>query len=80
MWEYLDLIRVYTQPKGKPIDPEPVVLYSTRCTVRDFCDKIHSGLIDDFNYALVTGTSVKHFQCKCGRDHELQDGDVVTIC
>lgn len=42
MWEYLDLIRVYTKPKGKMPDyNDPVVLSHKRCTVGDFCLRLH---------------------------------------
>ena len=37
MWEKLNLVRVYTKPKGREPDySSPVVLRSTRCTVEDF--------------------------------------------
>lgn len=37
MWEKLNLVRVYTKPKGKMPDySAPVVLRSTSCTVEDF--------------------------------------------
>jgi len=37
MWEKLNLVRVYTKPKGKlPDYTAPVVLRSSRCTVEDF--------------------------------------------
>lgn len=37
MWEKLNLVRVYTKPKGKAPDySSPVVLRSSRCTVEDF--------------------------------------------
>ena len=36
-WEKLNLVRVYTKPKGKlPDYTQPVVLRSTKCTVEDF--------------------------------------------
>ena len=36
-WEKLNLVRVYTKPKGKMPDySSPVVLRSTKCTVEDF--------------------------------------------
>lgn len=36
-WEKLNLVRVYTKPKGKMPDySAPVVLRSSRCTVEDF--------------------------------------------
>ena len=37
MWEYLDLIRVYTKPKGQMPDfDEPVVLRKNACSMEDF--------------------------------------------
>jgi len=37
MWERLNLVRVYTKPKGRMPDYDsPVVLRSSRCTVEDF--------------------------------------------
>ena len=48
MWEKLNLVRVYTKPKGKMPDySAPVVLRSTACTVEDFVSTIrvfHSSL------------------------------------
>lgn len=36
-WDKLNLVRVYTKPKGKMPDySAPVVLRSSRCTVEDF--------------------------------------------
>ena len=41
MWEYLDLVRVYTKPRGvQPDFDDPVVLRKSRCTVEDFCNTI----------------------------------------
>lgn len=36
-WDKLNLVRVYTKPKGKMPDySSPVVLRSSRCTIEDF--------------------------------------------
>ena len=54
IWEYLDLVRVYTKPKGKLPDYEdPVVLPRARCMVEDFCNKIHKTILKQFKHALV---------------------------
>ncbi|KAG2429271.1 hypothetical protein HXX76_011040 [Chlamydomonas incerta] len=79
-WEYLDLVRVYTKPKGKlPDFNDPVVLHRQRSTVEDFCNRIHKTLIKQFKYALVWGSSVKHRPQRVGRDHVLHDEDIVQI-
>lgn len=80
MWDRLNLVRVYTKPKGKlPDFSEPVVLRNDRCTVEDFCNSIHKSLVDDFRNALVFGTSVKHQPQVVGLSHPLEDEDVITI-
>ncbi|KAG9510663.1 Developmentally-regulated GTP-binding protein 1 [Fragariocoptes setiger] len=79
-WRYLDLVRIYTKPKGQLPDYEaPVILRRDKKTVEDFCCKVHRTIIKEFKYALVWGSSVKHFPQKVGKDHELNDEDVVQI-
>lgn len=80
IWRYLDLIRVYTKPKGKlPDYSDPVVMSASRCTVEHFCNKLHKTLIKQFKYAQVWGTSSKHRPQKVGKDHVLEDEDIVQI-
>eukprot|EP00871_Galdieria_phlegrea_P004470 jgi/Galph1/5023/GphlegSOOS_G3667.1 len=62
IWEKLNLIRVYTKPKGEPADFEaPVILRNDKkhCTVESFCNKLHKNIMKEFKYALVWGNSVK---------------------
>eukprot|EP01068_Selenidium_serpulae_P008329 Selendium_serpulae@DN4958_c0_g1_i1.p1 len=82
MWEYMSLIRIYTKPRGQiPDYYAPVILkvQGGQCTVGDFCKRIHRQLLSDFKYALVWGTSAKHNPQKVGKDHTLNDEDVVQI-
>lgn len=61
MWKKLDLIRLYTKPKGEiPDFKEPVILPRKKCTILDFCRNIHRDLAENFKYAMVWGTSAKH--------------------
>lgn len=70
VWEYLDLIRIYTKPKGQIPDYEaPVIIPRTRSTVHDFCGKIHKSLQKEFRFAQVWGTSAKHNPQKVGKEH-----------
>ena len=42
MWETLNLVRVYTKPRGLAPDySAPVVLRRGKSTVEDFCNAIH---------------------------------------
>ncbi|KAK2100633.1 GTP-binding protein [Saguinus oedipus] len=80
IWDYLKLVRIYTKPKGQlPDYTSPVVLPYSRTTVEDFCMKIHKNLIREFKYALVWDLSVKHNPQKVGKDHTLEDEDVIQI-
>jgi len=70
IWEYLDLIRIYTKPKGQIPDYEaPVIIPRKSSTVRDFCQRIHKTLLTEMKCAQVWGTSVKHNPQRCGKDH-----------
>ena len=63
-----------------------VVRHARRCLkgfkrrrVEDFCNKIHRTLMQQFKHALVWGASAKHNPQTVGKDHILEDGDVVEI-
>jgi ribosome-interacting GTPase 1 len=80
VWEYLDLVRIYTKPKGlNPDYNEPVILPRAASTVEDFCNRIHKGLLRSFKYAIVWGVSAKHAPQRVGKEHVLLDEDVVQI-
>jgi len=79
-WDYLKLQRIYTKPKGQLPDYEsPVILNIEKKSVEDFCNKLHRTIMKEFKYALVWGTSVKHNPQKVGKDHVLNDEDVVQV-
>lgn len=80
IWQYLDLLRIYTKPHGKiPDYDEPVILKRHHGKIEDFCLKIHKSLLEQFKYALVWGASVKHNPQKVGKEHVLADQDIVQI-
>jgi small GTP-binding protein len=80
IWDKLDLMRIYTKPKGQVPDYEaPVILPRKKNKVEDFCNKIHKAFLKEFKYAILWGSSVKHQPMKVGKDHELQDEDVIQI-
>lgn len=43
------------------------------------CVQLHKTMIKQFKYALVWGSSAKHKPQKVGKDHVLQDEDIVQI-
>jgi len=81
IWEHLHLCRVYPKPKGNiPDYAAPVVLKaSPQPTLETFCQKIHKQMMQNFRYAWVWGRSVRHNPQKVGKDHKLEDEDVVQI-
>ncbi len=76
------MMRIYTKPKGQiPDYDEPVILHTEgNPTIEEFCNRLHKHLINDFSHALVWGRSAKHQPQRCGKDHCLQDEDIVQIC
>mmetsp|Transcript_13961 Transcript_13961/g.44339 ORF Transcript_13961/g.44339 Transcript_13961/m.44339 type:complete len:402 (-) Transcript_13961:994-2199(-) len=82
MWDEMGLVRVYTKKTGhKPDFTDPVVLSEDRggCTVEKLARQLHESLVRTFNYALVWGTSTKHYPQRCGLQHVLEDEDVVQL-
>lgn len=80
MWNYLKLTRIYTKPKGQlPDYDSPVILTEGLNTVEAFCNRLHRQLIHDFKEAIVWGSSVKYNPMKVGKEHVLNDEDVVQI-
>lgn len=82
IWTRCNMIRIYTKPKGQiPDYEEPVILHSERDpSIEQFCNRLHKSIMDDFSHAFVWGKSAKHQPQRCGREHTLQDEDVVQIC
>jgi small GTP-binding protein len=81
IWDHLNLCRIYTKPKGQiPDYAMPVIVKREPTpTLETFCGKIHKHMISSFRYAWVWGSSVRHNPQKVGKDHKLDDEDVVQI-
>lgn len=42
IWDYCNMIRIYTKPKGQiPDYNEPVILHDTNPSLEQFCNRIH---------------------------------------
>jgi uncharacterized protein len=80
MWDYCSMLRVYTKPRGElPDFGAPIILHARKPRVEDLCNQIHRSLMEQFKYAWVWGSSVKHQPQKVGKDHLLHDEDVIQI-
>jgi len=78
IFEKLELIRIYMKPEKKKIEEKPMVM-KKGATVRDVCEKLHRDFVKNFQYAIVSGKSVSFNGQRVGLNHELVDGDVLTI-
>ncbi|KAF5831935.1 GTP-binding like protein [Dunaliella salina] len=82
IWDMMALVRIYTKKTGsRPDFGDPVVLSNDRAgtTVESLCKQIHKDMVDELNYALVWGTSSKHYPQRVGLGHRLDDEDVVQL-
>jgi len=81
IFEEVGLIRVYLQPKTgaeKVNAGEPMVV-KRGSTVLEVAKKLNSKTAQALRFAYVTGKSVKFARQKVGREHVLEDEDVVTL-
>lgn len=79
IFDELGFIRVYLKPKGGEADMEEPMILQRGTVIEDLCRNIHRDLVDNFKYARVWGESAKHPGQEVGREHQLVDGDVVSI-
>ncbi len=77
VWRLTGLMRVRLRHDGD-IDPEPLALHPP-ASVEDVADTVHHELAVRLTGARVWGPSARFDGQRVGRDHEVQDGDVVEI-
>jgi hypothetical protein len=78
LYQFLDVIRVYTKQPGKPPDLEAPFTCRRGGTVYDLAGIIHRELQEKFKSARIWGTGVYDGQT-VKRDHVLHDRDVIEI-
>jgi uncharacterized protein len=74
----LGLIRVYSKPPNKPVDRSNPFVLKAGDTVADFASQVHQDFLTRLKSARIWGSAVFDGQ-HVGRDHVLQDGDVVEM-
>lgn len=77
-YHLLEVLRVYTKAPGKPADRTKPFLLPLGSTVLDLAREIHRDFEQSLKSARVWGSGLFDGQV-VGRDHELQDGDVVEL-
>lgn len=78
IYDFLEVIRVYTKAPGKPADYSSPFTISRTGTVEDLAYQVHRGLAESLKYARVWGESVHDGQT-VGREHHLCDKDLVEL-
>ncbi len=79
IFEDLQFMRVYLKPQGGEPDKEEPLILKRGADIEKLAQEIHRDFSNKFRYARVWGESAKHPGQQVGKDHELKDGDVVTI-
>ncbi|CQH56007.1 GTP-binding protein Drg [Halobacterium hubeiense] len=79
MWEELGLIRVYMDKPGRGVDYEEPLVIRRGDTVDDALQKLGGTLDERFRFARVSGPSAQHDDQQVGRDHVLEDEDVMRV-
>jgi hypothetical protein len=79
LFEALDVIRVYPKPPGQPPDRARPFVLRRGSTIEALADAIHHDLGRRLHHATLWGASGKFGGQRVGREHVLQDGDVVEL-
>jgi ribosome-interacting GTPase 1 len=79
LFDALDVIRVYTRPPGQPPDRSRPFVLPRGSTIEALADAIHHDLGRRLQRAALWGTSGKFDGQRVGREHVLEDGDVVEL-
>jgi ribosome-interacting GTPase 1 len=78
VFDRLEIIRVYSKPPGKKPDLSAPFLMEKGSTVEDFALGVHQDFFQNLKAARVWGSAAFEGQM-VGRDHVLDDGDVVEL-
>ena len=78
VWDYLDMVRVYTKPRGRADYDDPIILSRKHCTVEDFCNRLHKASSRTSRRRSSGGLGEARPQ-RVGKEHVLEDEDVVQI-
>ncbi len=78
IYEFLDLVRVYTKAPGKKAERKDPFVLARGSTVLDLAGVVHRDLAADLKFAKVWG-GVRADGLMVGRDFVLDDGDIVEL-
>ena len=76
-YEMLDVIRIYSKPPGKKADFTAPFILKRGATVLDAAEAVHREFVEKLRYARLWNRA--HQGQMVGRDHILEDGDILEI-
>ncbi|RMF89647.1 MAG: GTP-binding protein [Methanobacteriota archaeon] len=79
IYEDLEFIRVYMKPQGSEADLEEPLIMKKGASVGDVCDRLHRDFRRRFRFGRIWGSSVRYPGQRVGIDHQLADGDIVSL-
>ena len=79
LFERLAIARVYTKTPGRPPDMGTPFTVRTGGTVHDVARLIHKDFARSLKYAKLWGRSGQFSGQQVGRDHRVNDGDIIEI-
>ncbi|MFC4438649.1 MULTISPECIES: OBG GTPase family GTP-binding protein [Natrialbaceae] len=79
IWDNLDLIRVYMDKPGRGIDWEEPLVVESGTTIGEAVEKLGGEMEERFRFARVSGPSATHDEQQVGKDHVLEDEDVLKL-
>ncbi len=78
VYERLNIMRVYSKPPGQEPDLDTPFVLKKGSTVEQFAAQVHRDFLEQLKSARVWGSAAFDGQM-VGREHVLQDGDVVEL-
>jgi ribosome-interacting GTPase 1 len=78
IFDALSIVRVYSKPPGEDPDLSAPFVIHKGATIQELAGKIHKDFLEQLRSARVWG-SATHDGQMVGRDHVLQDGDIVEL-
>jgi ribosome-interacting GTPase 1 len=79
IFTHIDLIRIYLKKQGQEVDMKEPLIVRKDSSVGDVCDSLHRVFRQNFRYATVWGDSAKFPGQMVGLDHDLKDGDILSV-
>jgi len=79
IYNSLEFISIFMKPQGEKADLEEPMVVRKGTTITEICQRLHRDFVRKFRFARIKGPSAKFDWQRVGLDHQLKDGDLLTI-